>query len=245
MNPCGCGCGQTVKNGPYVRGHHWRAQRATMSPEEVEARREKRATSWRKSTRVYQDKKARKEAEIKVHSEAFINALAKVFTPMSEPPPKTKPEPKDAPMNLCQCGCGKLVRHRWVRGHQYRAGRGHAPQDAAIVAGIADTLVDDPPFAVPTEPPPAAGPPAHPAPIDRRRWRLAVERPGTPPTNPWIETKCNNCISTMWTRDPLSTWEHGALCDECYYVLTSEVHDHGHRQFNRQERTLHDPFRPR
>lgn len=150
-------------------------------------------------------------------------------------------------MNLCLCGCNTLVRHRWKRGHQFRAGRGNAQLDATVVGEIAKAL-DDPPFVPPDEPLPAAppnGPPPYPGRIDRMRWRIAAERPGTPPTNPWVETKCHECLGKMWTRDPMSTWEHGGLCDECDYILRSEVQTNNNRRFSLQAHTIWDPFRPR
>ena len=134
-------------------------------------------------------------------------------------------------MNLCACGCGKEVKNKWVRGHQYRMGRGNAP------------LPGQEP--VPLPGPQADGPPPYPQSIDRRRWRLASERPGTSPLQPWIETKCHECVSKMWTRDPTSTWEFGGVCEECEYRLRSGMNEQQGRQYNLQARTIHDPFRPR
>jgi hypothetical protein len=88
------------------------------------------------------------------------------------------------------------------------------------------------------------GPPAYPAAIDRRLWRLAEDRPNTPPTNPWIETKCGNCLERMWARDPEATWERGGLCQECLYYIVSEQTQ---ARVNAQNRTAptrrgYDPF---
>lgn len=161
-------------------------------------------------------------------------------------------------MNFCKCGCGTLVKNMWVRNHQYRVGRGNAPVDPEVSEQITQALVDlpfalpeDPPS--PDEPPPEEpspqpvvyGPPPHPFPLDRRRWRLASERPSTPLSDPWIETKCHNCRERMWTRDPTSTWEQGGICEECDYLLHDKMYDIRRSHLNLQVRAYIDPFRPR
>lgn len=156
-------------------------------------------------------------------------------------------------MHPCQCGCGTLVRHRWVRGHQFRAGRGNKQVDAKIVEQMAQTLVEEPaPAAFQAIPvdggivvKPYDGPPAHPASIDHRRWSLAVDRPNTSLANPWIETKCHNCLGKMWTRDPQSTWEYGGICETCDYTLRNELSDYGKQQLGREARAFFDPFKGR
>jgi hypothetical protein len=128
----------------------------------------------------------------------------------------------------------------------------HLEQTAEPVTGVRKVEDYDPPIVEQTAAPVQAvssgldqSPPAYPAPIDRRRWRLASERPGTPKTNPWIQTKCHVCLGPMWTRDHTSTWEHGGICEEDEYLLRSEMSTHNRRQFQVQARTYHDPFRPR
>lgn len=81
--------------------------------------------------------------------------------------------------------------------------------------------------------------------VDRRRWRLASQRENTPESNPWIVTTCHECRERMYTKDPLSTWEHVGLCEECHYLLMSRMHEEGRGQWQHQQRSLHNPFRPR
>lgn len=135
-------------------------------------------------------------------------------------------------MNQCECGCGRLVRGHWYRNHKWRSGRGNSnPEPDAPVA-----------FPGPEAP---DGPPPYPAPLDRRRWRLASERPGTSPFNPWVETRCSQCHEKMWTRDVTSTFEHGGLCEEDEYRFRTEIQERAGQRFNTQARTVHDPFRPK
>jgi hypothetical protein len=109
--------------------------------------------------------------------------------------------------------------------------RPETPEEMPAPAPAAETFVED-------------GPP--PGSIDHRRWRIAAQRPNTPVSNPWIKTNCTNCRLPMWTRDPLSTWEQGGICEECEYVLRSEFHNLNRRQFQTQRRIQFvDPFRPR
>lgn len=129
-------------------------------------------------------------------------------------------------MNNCGCDCGAQVKGRYKRGHARRK----------VV--LAPVPVTPEPLVIAPE-----GPPAHPLPIDRRRWRLAGERPGTPLTDPWIKTNCQNCLLPMWTRDPLSTWEHGGICEECDYVLRTGMADMRAAQQNRMRALVLNPFR--
>ena len=168
-------------------------------------------------------------------------------------------------LNPCMCGCGELVRGTFKRGHHGR--EKHADSDREqIMSDLAKALakvrpdeppqIDPPDVATPVNndpapvaPPPVLtphqGPPAYPASIDHRRWLLAGERPNTPKTNPWIETKCHACLNPMWTRDPLSTWEHGGVCEECLFVQIGDYYDRARQQFGVQARTIPNPFRPR
>lgn len=139
----------------------------------------------------------------------------------------------------CACGCGELAwgkykRHHyeaWVREHKLYE-HSEDPRADALVETINQVVG-------------YKGPPDHPAPIDHRRWRLASDRPSTPKSNPWIKTKCHECLNEMWTRDPLSTWQHGGFCEECEYMLRTEMQSHGQRHWQIQQRTQVDPFRPR
>ena len=134
-------------------------------------------------------------------------------------------------MNPCAFGCGEMVAKTYKRGHHFR--KKHPllmvvdmePQ-TVVFSQVADLQFE--------------GPPLHPLPIDRRRWRLAEERPGTPPQDPWLKTQCHSCLNPMWTRDPLSTWEHGGLCEECAYVVREDV---GRTNMHfRDAPKFHNPF---
>lgn len=113
---------------------------------------------------------------------------------------------------------------------------------AALAAALERSAINADPQPVSRET--TTGPPESGV-IDRRRWRLADMRPNTPSIGPWTVTKCHNCLAPMYTRDPLSVWEKGALCEECSYILRSELHEHGQRHFRIQARGPVDPFRPR
>ena len=67
-------------------------------------------------------------------------------------------------------------------------------------------------------------------------------RPNTPVSGPWMKTNCGNCAGVMWTRDPLSTYEKGGVCDECLYLLTDSLYDQRGKQWQVQRRTFHNPF---
>ena len=134
-------------------------------------------------------------------------------------------------MNDCACGCGETVKKgkTWVRGHHFR----HRPlvEPNSDLKAIVEALK-----AIPD------GPPAHPLPINRARWRLAEDRPGTSVTNPWIKTKCHSCLNEMWTRDELSRWEHGGLCEECGWLARENMGDLARKQFQQMARKPWDPF---
>lgn len=171
--------------------------------------------------------------------------------------------------HLCACGCGGTTWGKYVKGHRRNpavsretsgvADEGKAAAFEAADAGStpapresgqgqaspaeqgfdsAESVQPDPPVA-------PNGPPNHPEHLDRRRWRIAADRPGTPLTNPWIKTQCSNCFLPMYTRDQTSTLEKGGMCEECNYVMTTEVLELQGKQWNRQLRAPHDPFRPR
>lgn len=140
----------------------------------------------------------------------------------------------------CKCGCGETVAkgRRYKRYHHWRK------------KVIAEPVVLETPVVI-AEPQTATevaepydGPPAYPATIDRRRWRLAEERPGISPRAPWISTRCTNCREPMWTRDPLSTWEQGGICEECLYITVTEMTDARVKQQNRTVSVARsiDPF---
>lgn len=99
------------------------------------------------------------------------------------------------------------------------------------------------PAPAPVAPTPVFGPPENGS-IDRRLWRLASERSG-PKSGGWLKTQCRNCVLPMWTRDPMSLWENGGICEECHFLYVSEMQTGDRRQFQIQARTYHDPFRPR
>ena len=88
---------------------------------------------------------------------------------------------------------------------------------------------------------PADGPPPYPHLIDRSRWRLAEERPGTSQDASWIKTQCHSCLLPMWTRDPLSTWENAGTCEECSYLFREDLGSQVARR-NGSARAPYDPF---
>jgi len=133
----------------------------------------------------------------------------------------------DRPTNKCACGCGELTWGEYRQGHREQPVR---PFELNLSPDVSrETLPEGPP----------------PGPVDHRRWRLAAERPGTNPASAWIKTRCCMCKYEMWTRDPLSTWEHGGVCEEDEYILREELATYGRKQFQQQARTFHDPFRPK
>jgi hypothetical protein len=143
-------------------------------------------------------------------------------------------------MNQCACGCGRETAKIWAPGHNRKK------VGDQLNPTLVEQLAPEPkPEPVPVQPNVEGGPPPHPAPIDRRRWRLASEKPGTSLTNPWIATKCHRCLLPMWTHDQQTTWEQGGLCEECAYTLITERGVHQWHHFQVQQHRLVDPFRPR
>ena len=145
----------------------------------------------------------------------------------------------------CCCGCGEDVTMlatseatEW-----YKKGHRENPVAPPAPTGGFDELVEtlSAPPEVSRETPPD-GPPPYPAQLDRRRWRIASERPNILVTSPWIKTQCRNCVLPMWTRDPLSMWEKGGVCEECDYILRSELHEQRHQRM--RSRRMLDLFRP-
>lgn len=146
----------------------------------------------------------------------------------------------------CSCGCGALTWGTFKRGHEQAFLEGKPPPADTNVSILEDELeLSSEPEALPVSAPSIADGPPVGGPIDRRRWRLASERPNIPKTDPWIKTKCHGCLSPMWTHDPLSIWEQGGVCEECDYIIRTQLSVNDKRQFGVQQRVLHDPFRPR
>lgn len=137
----------------------------------------------------------------------------------------------------CICGCGEKV---WDRGSLKR---GHPIDPPNVSRETLEVAVADPLPAPPVVDASASilGPPPDGS-IDRRLWRLATDRPSTPKSNPWIGTRCHECKQPMWTKDPLSTWEKGGICEECFWILTDAQVSTTNQQY--RARVYRDPFRP-
>jgi hypothetical protein len=229
---CACGCGEMVQDAGGFRSGH----RAPYLEKQEAERAAQQQANIEKLSALWSKVKPPEEAVPADDADEAVK-LKRSAPPPSEPP------------NLCACGCGRRTWQKWARGHGIRTMGQEVPAQTAVKLsdGSSGTTAEVPAYKSSETPLVSIidGPPMHPAPIDRRRWRIASERPGTPLTAPWIATRCHNCRNPMWTRDPLSTWEHGGMCEEDDYILRSELADHGRKQFQQQARTYHDPFRPR
>lgn len=138
-------------------------------------------------------------------------------------------------MNLCECGCGGEAKKRFIRGHHLRK--------SVLIDGT-QVIITEPQTVTFSQVADLSfdGPPPHPLPIDRRRWRLAEDRPVTPVTNPWIKTYCNQCRQLMWTRDPKSTYEEGGFCEECAYIMREDLRETGNRRAAQMATKPYNPF---
>ena len=92
---------------------------------------------------------------------------------------------------------------------------------------------------------PAAGsdaPPPHPAPVDRGKYRIAEEPPGTDLTQPWLPTRCLECRDAIWARNERTVTKGEAICESCFYMMVSEHYDKLAEVRQQWRMTWRDPF---
>ena len=77
-------------------------------------------------------------------------------------------------------------------------------------------------------------------PIDRFKWRLAEEPPGTDLTAPWESVRCIECQEIMFRRNPKAD-----MCEFCTYMMYETLSEGRVKQDAVITRTYHDPFRPK
>ena len=86
------------------------------------------------------------------------------------------------------------------------------------------------------------GPPPHPAPVDRGKWRIADEPPGTDLTQPWVLGTCEECKDPTWAHSAKAVANRELLCETCSYNLVSELADLRVAAESRRAPRIIDPF---
>lgn len=69
---------------------------------------------------------------------------------------------------------------------------------------------------------PSNAPPPHPASVDRGRYRIAEEPPGTDLHAPWVLDRCLECREKVYTHNRAVAEKHETICEDCYYRMVSD-----------------------
>jgi hypothetical protein len=143
-------------------------------------------------------------------------------------------------MNQCACGCGGLTKKKWVSGHNaVYVAKMKRQAEGQLGASAPATVPTAPPSSLPYSAPAGdiATPPEWPAPIDRRKYRLAEERSGTDLRAPWTQVRCLECREPTWTRDPQSD-----ICEECGWLLRERMLEEESKVMGTRSVRIIDPF---
>ena len=123
-------------------------------------------------------------------------------------------EHDDGSANVCECDCG------------------HAGVVQAIFTLEKENRVS----------PQQNCPPPHPEPFDHNLYRVAEDPPGTDMYQPWIAAFCIHCLMPLWTHSALMAEKNECLCEECSWLLISEISETRAKRQNVPVQRYHDPF---
>lgn len=62
-------------------------------------------------------------------------------------------------------------------------------------------------------------PPPHPQPFDRRRFRIAEDRPGVNKYAPWRCVRCRECNLPTWSRETEIRFLDDVMCEDCFFMI--------------------------
>lgn len=85
-------------------------------------------------------------------------------------------------------------------------------------------------------------PPPHPASVDRGRFRIAEEPPGTDLHASWVSDRCLECREAVWTHNHAVAEKHETICEDCYYRMVSDYWERQTQQRRQMTVRVINPF---
>ena len=85
-------------------------------------------------------------------------------------------------------------------------------------------------------------PPPHPSSVDRGRFRIAEEPPGTDLHQPWALDRCLECREKVYTHNHAVAEKHETICEDCYYRMVSDYWERQTQQRRQMTVRVINPF---